>query len=150
MKNIIILMLFVLVGFSNVTAQEVNKKYMKTLKKMFELSGTEANYQVFITEYVDVVKRSFPDIDSDFWNEFEKDFLKVSIDDLTEMVAPIYVKYLTQDDLRALIKFYSSDIGLKLTEVTPAITLESMKIGEEWGKKMGEDIIERLEKENNK
>ena len=150
MKKIIVLILLMFVVNTNVSAQEISKKYVKTLKKMFKASGTEESYQVVIKEYINIFKSNYTEIDASFWDEFEKDFLKVSIDDLTEMVAPVYVKYLTQDDLKAITKFYSSDIGVKLTKVTPDITVESMRIGEEWGRKMGEDIIERLEEEEKK
>lgn len=145
MKKILVLIVVVFIGFSNVNGQEVDKKYIKTLNKMFKVSGTEESYKAVTTQYLDMFKNNFPDVDVDFWKELENGVLKVSIEELTELIAPIYVKYLSLDDLKELIKFYQSDIGKKLTKVTPLITVESMKIGEEWGRKLGEDIAKKLE-----
>lgn len=145
MKKILVLIVVIFIGVSNVNGQEVNKKYIKTLNKMFKVSGTEESYKAVTTQYLDMFKHNFPDVDVDFWKELENGVLKVSIEELTELIAPIYIKYLSLDDLKELIKFYQSDIGKKLTKVTPLITVESMKIGEEWGRKLGEDIAKKLE-----
>jgi uncharacterized protein len=53
-------------------------------------------------------------------------------DDVAERLVPIYAKYLTKDDVRRITDFYRSPTGRKLVSVTPAISLESAKIGQEW------------------
>jgi hypothetical protein len=53
-------------------------------------------------------------------------------DRIAERLIPIYAKYLTKDDVRRITEFYSSPAGRKLVTVTPAISLESAKVGQEW------------------
>ena len=49
-----------------------------------------------------------------------------------ELLLPIYAKYLTKSDVEGLIAFYKSPLGKKLATVTPAISVESSKAGQQW------------------
>jgi len=142
--------LLIFVGLTRVAAQEGDKEYTKTLKKMFKVSGSEENYVVVIHQFIDMFKTSFPEVKKEIWDELEFEFLLSSMDELTVMLAPVYIKYLSKNDLEMVIEFYTSDVGKKLAKMTPLITEESMKVGEEWGKKIGEDLIKRLEEKENK
>jgi hypothetical protein len=51
---------------------------------------------------------------------------------VADRLIPIYTKYLTKDDVRRITEFYRSPVGRKLVNVTPAISLESAKVGQEW------------------
>jgi hypothetical protein len=53
-------------------------------------------------------------------------------DHISDRLVPIYARYLTKDDVRRLTTFYRSPVGRKLVSVTPAIALESAKVGQEW------------------
>jgi hypothetical protein len=53
-------------------------------------------------------------------------------DHVADKLIPIYAKHLTKDDVRRITEFYRSPAGRKLAGVTPAISLESAKVGQEW------------------
>lgn len=53
-------------------------------------------------------------------------------DSLIDLLVPVYEKHLTKDDVEQLIAFYRSPVGRKLASVTPAISLESAKVGQQW------------------
>ncbi|HEY4340510.1 MAG TPA: DUF2059 domain-containing protein [Steroidobacteraceae bacterium] len=53
-------------------------------------------------------------------------------DKVMDRVIPIYAKYLTVDDVQKITEFYRSSAGRKLVSVTPAITLETAGIGQQW------------------
>lgn len=76
--------------------------------------------------------------------EFEEEFAKTSIDDLTEMLVPVYKKYMTKEDLKELIEFYETPVGRKFAEYTPIIMQESMQIGQQWGLKIGQDFERKM------
>ncbi len=90
------------------------------------------------------LKKIVPDVPDKFWDELKAE---VNPNDLIELCVPIYDKYLTHDDIKELIKFSSSPVGKKLTKVQPRIVQESMEVGNEWGAKLGEQIVNRLKKE---
>ncbi len=146
MKKLILATALLVSALSTTTAQ-ADSTYLQSLVSMFEASGTEQTYQTVISQMVTIYKDAFPQVDTHFWDEMEKEMLKTSIQNLAEMLVPVYEKYLTQDDLEEVIKFYQSPVGKKLAGSTPSITRESMQIGQEWGRQIGEKIEQRLKEE---
>jgi len=55
---------------------------------------------------------------------------------MTEMLTPIYQKYLTQKELEDVLAFYESPAGKKISDVTPNITKEAVLVGQNWGASM--------------
>ncbi|MFY0599425.1 MAG: DUF2059 domain-containing protein [Cyclobacteriaceae bacterium] len=122
------------------------KEYGKTLKKMFQVSGTEEAYKVAIEQVMLSFKQQDTGLSADDWSELEKEFMKTSMNDLTEMLVPVYQKYMTLEDLKAMISFYETPVGKKFAKNTPMITQESMQVGQQWGMKIGQEIAEKIEK----
>ncbi|MBL4715432.1 MAG: DUF2059 domain-containing protein [Bacteroidia bacterium] len=143
MKKFISMLTLVLV-FTTMSFGQVDKEYNETLKNMFDVSGTEESYKAIITQMVTMFKLQYTDVREEVWDEFEKDFLKTSLNDLVEMLVPIYIKYMTKEDLEALIVFYETPVGKKFAKNTPLIMQDSMKIGEEWGMKIGEKFVKKM------
>ena len=90
------------------------------------------------------LKRMVPNAPEKFWNDF---MAEVSPDDLVNMVIPIYQKYLTEDDVQAINRFYDSPAGRKLIQSQPMIMRESMMQGQAWGQKLAKKVIERYKAE---
>jgi hypothetical protein len=44
-------------------------------------------------------------------------------------------------------KFYESPMGKRMGEVTPLLTQETMAVGQKWGEKLGQDIVNELIKD---
>jgi hypothetical protein len=85
-----------------------------------------------------------PTIPDAFWTKFRE---KLNIDDLLFACIPAYDKYYTQSEIRQLIAFYESPIGRKMVEVAPLLAQETMIIGQKWGEKLGQDIVNELIRE---
>lgn len=123
---------------------QADAAYTRSLKKMFEASGTEQTFETAITQMMGMFKQQMPDVDASLWDDMEKEFLKTSINDLVEMLAPVYIKYMTQEDLDEMIRFYQSPVGKKFAKNTPLIMQESMQVGEQWGQQIGIKMEQRL------
>ena len=111
---------------------------------MFEVSGSEETYTTVISQMFDIFKQQHTEVDKEIWDELEKEFQKTSISDLIEMLAPVYKKYLSKEDLTELIKFYKTPTGKKFAKNTPLIMQESMQIGQQWGMQIGQKFEEKL------
>lgn len=135
---------FICIGLTSSLAQE-SDDYTATLKEMFKVAGTEESYKTVVLQMFDMFKRQYPTVSDSIWNGLESEFLKSSLDELTEMLSPVYAKYLTLEDLKAVIAFYNSPAGKNFSRSTPLILQESMQIGEQWGRKVGENFIKQLE-----
>lgn len=141
-KKLITLTLVCFVYFN--TFAQTNKEYSNALKKMFEVSGTMETYQGAIKQMIDMFKKQYSKVDEKVWKEFEKEFSSTSIDELTDLLAPVYEKHMTLADLQELIKFYETPLGKKYAKSIPLITQESMQVGQEWGMKIGQQIAKKM------
>jgi hypothetical protein len=126
-------------SFSQTTAANANAN--EHAKELLKVMGSAQLAKQMMDMMIASYKQNLPDVPNEFWDEFQKE---VSINDLLEMIAPIYTKYYTDDELLQLIAFYKSPLGQKLTEKLPLITQESYSVGEEWGKKIGQKAIDKL------
>ncbi len=139
-----LLVLAILLTVTSTTFGQVDREYTQTLKKMFEVSGSEESYQAVIKQMISMYKQQYSMVKADIWEELEKEVLKTSLDKLTEMLVPVYQKYMNLEDLRELIKFYETPVGKKFAKNTPLIMQESMQVGQEWGMKIGQDFVQKM------
>ncbi len=76
-------------------------------------------------------------------SEVKKEF---NVDQLVELLVPVYQKQFAEEDVKAFLEFYQSPAGKKLVEKQPAIMQESMVIGQQWGMGVAQKIQEILTK----
>lgn len=137
--------LFILVSSTCSTFCQDNTNYRSTLKKMLEVGGSEASFKVVIKQMFDMLKLQKTNVPDSVWSEFENEFLKTSMEDLVDMLTPVYQKHLTATDLDKMIEFYQTPVGKKYAEKTPVIMQESMQVGQQWGARIGKKFQERLQ-----
>lgn len=118
--------------------------YKSKVKKMLSLTGAEQTFSVAIDQMMGQMRSMRSDVDTEIWDEVEAEFKKTSIDDLVELLVPVYYKYLTEEDLDGIIAFYQTPVGRKYASSTPDITRDSMIAGQEWGAKLGEKVANKL------
>lgn len=141
MKKIaLLLMVF---SFTHTIAQ-TPATYKQSLKEMLELAGTEATFNVAIKQMFVMFKEQKSNVPSEVWESFESEFSNTSMDELVEMLVPVYQRHLTEADLQAMIAFYKTPVGKKYAEKTPLIMQESMQVGQQWGMRIGTLFQEKL------
>lgn len=137
MKRILLLLVLSLCLWSVADAKapqnQPSKEYIETLKKMITISGADATFKVMIPQMFAMMKQQLPNVPADFWESAEKEIMKTILDDIVNMLAPVYNKHLTQDDLKGIIQFYETPVGKKMAAAQPYIMSDSMKVGQQWG-----------------
>ncbi len=83
-------------------------------------------------------------ITSVFEEEMRKEF---TAERVISSITPIYEKYLSDDDVKALIVFYESPIGQKVINVLPQIMREAFEDGANRGQGAALRALERLRTE---
>lgn len=79
-----------------------------------------------------------------FWEKF----IARAEQDADSILAPMaadYARYFSAADLRALIAFYRTPTGQRLSAVTPIIAANSSAVGQAWGMRVGTEIAQSLE-----
>ncbi len=140
MKKILLLLIITV----SISSYSQDDQYAVKLKEMFVVSGTEATYQTTIDQFFQMFKAQYPNVAEETWSGFEKKFNETSIDDLVNLLSPVYQKYLSEDDLDNIIGFYKTPTGKKFAKNTPNITAESIEIGQQWGRMIAESFMEEM------
>ncbi len=141
MKHTFILLLGICLAIPSFSQ---SSSYTGKVKKMLILTGAEETFATAIDQMMGTIRNTRNDVPSELWDELHTEFKKTSLDDLVEMLAPVYFKYLDESDLDGIIEFYQSPVGKKYAKATPGITRDSMAAGEEWGVKIGQRLADRL------
>ena len=68
---------------------------------------------------------------------FAKMQAKMDVQRLVELSIPVYDKYLSGEEIKGLIQFYSTPVGRKAITVLPKITQEMREEGQKWGGELG-------------
>jgi hypothetical protein len=117
------------------------------VRKLLDMTGVAKMSEQVVSQMMGQFKQMMPQVPEQFWTDFAKE---AKPEDLISLEIPIYAKYLTSEDVQALIRFYESPTGKKFVSVQPMITQESMKIGQEWGRKLGERVMQKLNDQKKK
>lgn len=67
---------------------------------------------------------------------------------MVDMAVPLYDKYLTHEEVKGLLQFYSKPLGQKATNVLPKLSAEMQQLGKEWGEKLGSNLMGEVLGEN--
>jgi hypothetical protein len=62
---------------------------------------------------------------------------KADTQQLLDSIVPLYDKYLSDEEIKALIQFYQTPLGQKTIQVMPKLTAESQEVGRKWGEGLG-------------
>ena len=114
---------------------------------MLKLTGTEKLMTQMMNQMIAGLKAQSPEVSEEFWTKFQK---KLDTHGLIDQLIPIYDKYYTIDDLKAVNAFYESPAGQKVLTVLPSLMQESMKVGQEWGTKIAADALDEIRQEKKK
>lgn len=141
MKKLVLIVAVAFITTQAFTQNSITPTALGHAKELLNAMGTMKASKQIVETMVASYKQSIPGVPTEFWDEFRKEF---TTDGLIDLLAPIYAKYYTDEELLQLIAFYKSPLGQKLTEKLPAISQESFVVGQEWGKKIGEKVTNQL------
>ena len=124
--------------------QSIDPAKAAEIRKMLQVSGTAGQMQRMLDQALAAYRAKNPNISPEFWVQLEKD---ASVGNLLDKMVPLYDKYYTLDDLKAMNAFYQSPAGQHVLAATPQIVTESSQIGQQWGRVLALKIASELEKE---
>lgn len=110
------------------------------IRRVLQLTGSAALGAQVVGQLLGTFKTAMPQIPAAFWSDVQKE---IRPDDFVNMVIPIYARHFSESDLDGLIAFYSSPLGQRVTHEMPAVASESVAVGQEWGRKLSNQILAR-------
>lgn len=145
---------------SRAAAQDTDEERRQNIRRLLEITkavelGAQAGEQA-IAQLKGNLAQLFPNVHGQgapevmvrigtvFEEEVRKEFTP---EKLVSSITPIYEKYLSNDEVKALIAFYESPLGQKVVTVLPQIMREAFEDGSARGRQAGMRAVERLREE---
>jgi hypothetical protein len=144
MKKLVLLAVVAIFSCISVAHAEISKDKRAEIERMLRLTGMEKLMDQMKSQMISGMKTQIKQVPAGFWEKFAQ---KMDTHELIEKIIPVYDKYYTLDDLKAVNAFYASPTGQKVLSNLPQIMKESMKIGQEWGQKIGQQAAEEARQE---
>lgn len=137
MKNLAltILMLFALGG----VAHAQNDSREETLRRLIVLS-TPQNIIDMMSEQMVEPLRAIIEAPEEYWDEAREKVGDMLIEAMQEMMLPIVDEYYTDDELRELLRFHESPLGIKSNAIVPRVLEASYRTGNELGNRIMEAL----------
>ncbi len=124
--------------------EEVSIEYKAQLKELFIATNLANSFQSSVLETISIYKKQYPKVPASFWESLQKDLTAKSLDDLTNLFAPVYIQHLTAQDLQQVLGFYHSPAGKKYANSTPKIMKETILIGQNWAMELQNLVLKKL------
>jgi hypothetical protein len=79
---------------------------------------------------------------------FSKKFLaRANSEGLIQQVIPVYDKYLSDGDVKAVLRFYKSPVGQHLLKIMPEMMKEASAAGQQYGEQIAQDVLNEMAQE---
>ena len=132
-------------------APKINPEKESDIRKLLQISGAgNLGKQIMdnmATNIKPLLKNSLPpgtyrdQLIALFFQKFQS---KADANVLVELAIPAYDRYLSDEEIKGLIQFYSTPLGQKAVSVMPKLADEARQRGEEWGQKMGRQTMQEV------
>jgi len=124
-------------------------EFEKDIETFLSINGSSATYDLAFEQMVSQFKMIRADAPEELWKEVRTQIFDKEVPVLNKMLIPIYMKHFTHSEIKALIEFYQSPIGKKVTGTITPITIESIQFSQKWitglGQKMNAFILTKLD-----
>jgi hypothetical protein len=124
------------------------------IRKLLEISGSAKLSEEMVTASSEQLKanaaRSLPpgDQSQKILDSLMRRYkAKFTTDQLNALIIPIYDKYLTDDDIKALIDFYQTPLGQRVVKALPLIGKESQAAAFEFNQTVVQQVVKEVQDE---
>jgi uncharacterized protein len=136
-----------------VLAQQPSATAMTTAREIIKTTGATALFNPLIPGIIEQAKNLLlqqnPSLIKDL-NEIAvklRTDLAPRFDELTNEVAKLYAAHFTEPELRDLLAFYKTPVGMKLITEQPKIGEEGLKFAQDWATNLSDQVIAKMRDE---
>jgi hypothetical protein len=134
-------------------AQELSASHVAVAVEVVRAAGATRGFDNVLpglaNQVIDRLIRLRPDLHKEIIATVQEAALKLAVRraELDNDIARIWAKRFTEDELRYLLGFYTSDAGKKFSDVGPLVVGEAMQSVERWTGRVGEELFEKTREE---
>lgn len=119
------LILAIVLAFAFQFASAQDEAFKKDVLRVIEASGSAAQMQLAKNQILPMIPA---DKQAAFLVEFE-----ATMPALYDKLAKVYMDHYTREDIKAMLAFYESPVGKKITAKSGDVVTASMSAAQEWG-----------------
>lgn len=119
----------------------INPEKAQNIRLLFQATNSKDLVPQVLDQFVVAFKQAAPNVPQEFWDAIKK---KVDVNELVDLMIPIYDKYFTADDIKAMLAFYDSPTGRKVTATMAPMTQEKITVMQAWGREKGMEVEQEL------
>lgn len=116
--------MFALVLVANLGMAQTNEAFKKDVMKMIEVTGSQSQIKVAKDQILKMIPK---EKQAAFLVEFD-----ASLKPVYDKLADVYMQEYTHEDIKAILKFYETPVGKKMTEKAGSIAEKNMVASQEW------------------
>jgi hypothetical protein len=124
-------------------ASAIDPGKAQNIRQLFQVTNLKDLLPQLMSQFIASFKQAAPDVPEEFWDDFKK---KMDVNELEELMIPVYDKYYNAEDIKGMLAFYNSPTGRKVITTMGPLTQEMMAVGQEWGKKKGIEVAKELQR----
>ena len=143
MKTSLILAAALVLLHASLSAQTVDPAKRQQVEELIRLTKLDAAMGPVIDQCIVLAKSHNPSVPDTFWQQ-EKRIMANDLTTYLDAETAIFGKYLSTDDLKALVAFYKTPAGQHYIQVLPALTQEGMQSMQAWAKGLSAGTVQRL------
>lgn len=125
-------------------AEAPSADYVAAIDKFLEVSGSKETMKAQFPVLMNTLKNMLPNIPEDVFAKIEAKYRELFFNRMVELIAPIYNRYFTLEELKNYIAFYETDLGRKIAKVSPTLINNLFKVGEQAGAFIMQSVIAEL------
>ncbi len=130
--------------FAQNSTSSADVKHQKIVA-LIKMTGTPDVMVNAIRQQIHLAKKTLP-LPPKAQDDFETEFLNdIKVDDLVQLVVPVYDKYYSEAEIDQLTAFYKSPLGQKMVASMPTMMEETEKAGGVLGAQIGARVGEKIE-----
>jgi len=153
-KTFITLTLIFFFSLSFAAAEDLTPEKKADIEKLIRITGSmkiaEQMANIMSRHMTETVKAERPDLPNKFFKIVNEEVSRVINERMVakggflDLAASIYGKYFTHKDIKGLLAFYQSELGIKTIRVLPQVMQESWTAAQLWGQALRPLVVERV------
>ncbi|MBQ9094070.1 MAG: DUF2059 domain-containing protein [Prevotella sp.] len=129
---------------------KVVEEYRASLEQLLEVSGAKTTMSAQLPHLMKMLRDVCPDVPEEVMNKIENKFRDLFLNNIMSLYTPIYMRYMTIDEVKEFTAFYNTPLGRKVAMVMPTLSVELAQAGRSAGEDIAKEVLEELVKEGYK
>ena len=138
---------------SGANAQQPSAVAIQTAKEVVNATGAMALFNPLIPGVIEQAKNLFLQQNPGLSKDLNEITTKMRADlaprfgELTSEVAKLYASHFTEAELKELLAFYKTTVGMKLITEQPKVGEEGLKFAQTWANNLSDEVIVKMRDE---